>query len=212
MVLSKNDCGMVLSALAETYPDAKPELEYDSPFTLLVAVILSAQCTDKRVNQVTSVLFKKYSTPNAFADLSQDELEHFIKPCGFYHEKAAHIIATAKILRDSYGGVVPDSTDKLMKLPGVGRKTANVVYSVAFGGDAIAVDTHVFRVSHRLNLSDAKDVLGTEKQLHALIADGMRGKAHHLLIFHGRRCCTARKPSCEKCSVTKYCNYGGKHE
>lgn len=212
MLLSKDKCSEILDILEETYPDAKPELNFKTPFTLLVAVILSAQCTDKRVNEVTSVLFGKYDKPEDFVSLSQKDLETYIKPCGFYHDKAKHILAAAKMICDNYGGKVPDDFDELLKLPGVGRKTANVVYAVAFGGDAIAVDTHVFRVSHRLNLSDAKDAEGTEKQLYGLIEDGRRNRAHHLLIFHGRRCCKAQKPLCGVCPVKDICTFGGDNE
>ena len=212
MLLTKEKCSDVLDILERVYPDAKPELNFETPFTLLVAVILSAQCTDKRVNEVTSVLFKKYDKPEDFVNITQEELESYIKPCGFYHDKAKHIIGAACKICSDYGGKVPDKFEELVKLPGVGRKTANVVYAVAFGGDAIAVDTHVFRVSHRLNMSDAKDPEGTEKQLYRLIADGRRNRAHHLLIFHGRRCCKAQRPLCSDCPVKDYCTFGGKNE
>ena len=212
MLLTKEKCTDVLDILERVYPDAKPELNFETPFTLLVAVILSAQCTDKRVNEVTSVLFKKYDKPEDFVKMTQEELESYIKPCGFYHDKARHIIGAAHKICSDYGGNVPDKFEELLKLPGVGRKTANVVYAVAFGGDAIAVDTHVFRVSHRLNMSDAKDPEGTEKQLYELIADGRRNRAHHLLIFHGRRCCKAQRPLCSDCPVKDYCTFGGKYE
>lgn len=195
----------VLRLLKETYPDAKPELDFNSPFELLVATMLSAQCTDKQVNKTTAVLFPKYGTPEAFAALTEEELAPYIKGCGLYKTKGKNIIAASRILLAEYGGEVPNDRDALTKLPGVGRKTANVVVSNAFGTPAIAVDTHVFRVANRIGLADAKDVLHTEEQLMQNIPKEEWSIAHHWLIFHGRRCCSARNPKCEGCSVREYC-------
>lgn len=194
-----------LLALKEAYPDAKPELNFSSPFELLVATMLSAQCTDKQVNKVTDILFKQYNTPEAFAALSEEELEPYIKSCGFYKTKGKHIIAASKIIVDQFGGRVPQDRDELTKLPGVGRKTANVVVSNAFGVPAIAVDTHVFRVSNRIGLAEAKDVENTEKQLMRNIPQEDWSAAHHWIIFHGRRVCSARNPKCDVCTVRPYC-------
>jgi endonuclease-3 len=197
----------ILRRLEECYPDAKPALEYSTPFELLVAVILSAQCTDVRVNMVTEELFKRYNTPEQFAAMEQEELLQMIKSCGLGPSKSKNIIATAKILAEEYGGEVPSDIEKLQTLPGVGRKTANVVASVAFGIPAIAVDTHVFRVSNRTGLASAKDVTNTEKQLMQVIPKEKWVLAHHWLIWHGRRVCTARNPSCASCALADVCTY-----
>ena len=194
-----------LAALKEAYPDAKPELNFNSPFELLVATMLSAQCTDKQVNKATAVLFPLYNTPEAFADLSEEELAPYIRSCGFYQTKGKNIIAASKIIVEQYGGEVPRERDELTKLPGVGRKTANVVVSNAFGVPAIAVDTHVFRVSNRIGLAEAKDVDETERQLMENIPKEDWSMAHHWIIYHGRQVCSARKPKCEACSVREYC-------
>ena len=195
----------ILAELRRLYPDAGPELHFTNRFETLVATMLSAQCTDKQVNKTTAVLFPKYGTPEAFAALTEDELAPYIKGCGLYKTKGKNIIAASRILLAEYGGEVPNDRDALTKLPGVGRKTANVVVSNAFGTPAIAVDTHVFRVANRIGLADAKDVLHTEKQLMQNIPKEEWSIAHHWLIFHGRRCCSARNPKCEGCSVREYC-------
>lgn len=197
----------VLELLAKQYPSPKPELTYKTNFELLVAVILSAQCTDKRVNLVTNELFKKYSTPQDFAALEYSELEKQIKSCGLGASKAKNIVEASKKIIKDYNGEVPNTIEKLQSLPGVGRKTANVVGSVAFNIPAIAVDTHVFRVSNRIGLADAKDVLNTEKQLMKAIPKKDWADAHHWLILHGRRVCTARKPDCQNCIIANYCGY-----
>ena len=194
-----------LEILRETYPDAKPELEFGSPFELLVATMLSAQSTDKQVNKTTRVLFPKYNTPEAFASLAYGELEPYIKGCGLYQTKGKNILAASRIIVEQYGGEVPKDRDALMKLPGVGRKTANVVVSNAFGVSAIAVDTHVFRVANRIGFAKAKDVLNTEKQLMEAIPEELWSIAHHWLIFHGRRTYAARNPKCEVCTIREYC-------
>lgn len=197
----------VLALLAGKYPDAKAELDFSSPFELLVATILSAQCTDKQVNKATAVLYEEYNTPEQFAVMAETQLEPYIHSCGFFRTKGKNIIATSKLIVSEHGGQVPMNLDALIALPGVGRKTANVVLSNAFGIPAIAVDTHVFRVANRIGLANAKDVLQTEQQLMKAIPKGQWSISHHLLIFHGRRCCSARKPNCENCVIAEYCKY-----
>lgn len=196
----------ILAILRDIYP-VKPALNYSNPFELLVATILSAQCTDKQVNKVTEVLFEKLKTPEDFAVLTAEELGKYIKSCGFYKNKAENIINTCRMLVEKYNSKVPDTMEELVKLPGVGRKTANVVLSNAFGVDAIAVDTHVFRVSNRLGLAESKDVEKTEYQLMESIPKELWSKAHHWLIYHGREICSARSPKCEECPVSSYCRY-----
>jgi len=202
----------ILAILENEYSDATTALHFRSPFELLVATILSAQCTDKQVNKVTAELFQRYNTPEDFAALDQEILEGLIKSCGFYKTKARNIIKTSQILVEQYQSKVPAEIDELQKLPGVGRKTANVVVSNAFGQDAIAVDTHVFRVSNRLGLATAKDVFETEKQLMENIPRKKWSRAHHWLIYHGRRVCTARNPKCEICPLKEYCRYYHDHK
>ena len=187
------------------YPDAKAELHFRNSYELLVAAILSAQCTDKRVNIVTETLFSKFPTVQDMAALTPSQLEPYIQTCGLYHAKAKNCVAACKMICDEFGGEVPRTLDELTRLPGVGRKVANVVLSNAFGIPAIAVDTHVFRVSHRLGLADSKTVDGTEKQLMEIIPREMWSLSHHLLKFHGRRCCTARNPRCTECGVRELC-------
>lgn len=195
----------VLDCLEELYPDAGPELDYTNPFELLIATILSAQCTDIRVNIVTAKLFIKLPTAEASLDITLDELSKIIKSCGLYKIKAKNIMATCKILIDEYGGSVPSTLEKLVELPGVGRKTANVVLSNAFDTPAIAVDTHVLRVSNRLGVANSKTPEKTEIQLMKRIKEERWSKSHHLFIFHGRRVCKARKPDCENCKLIDYC-------
>ena len=197
----------ILCELAALYPDARPALKYSSPYELLVAVILSAQCTDERVNKVTEVLFKEYSTPAAMLKLTQEELEKYIYSCGFYRNKAAHILSASRDIVEKFGGEVPNDFDKLRTLAGVGQKTANVVWSVAFGGDAIAVDTHVFRVSNRLGLACADTPIKVENQLKQAIPKEDWSKAHHWLIYHGRRVCHSQRPDCANCTLKDYCKH-----
>ena len=194
-----------LRILSETYPDAKPELDFSNPFELLIATILSAQCTDKQVNKCTPALFRDHPNAASMAEMTPDELSVYIKPCGFFNTKAKNIIAACKELAEKYGGEVPADRDALEALPGVGRKTANVVLSNAFGVPAIAVDTHVFRVSNRLGLAEAKTVEQTEIQLMHHIPMDSWSIAHHYLIFHGRRICSAKKPNCECCTLRELC-------
>ena len=195
----------ILEELAALYPDAKPALKYSTPYELLVAVILSAQCTDERVNKVTEVLFKEHNTPETMLKLSQEELEKYIFSCGFYHNKAAHILSASRDILDKYNGVVPDNLEQLKTLAGVGQKTANVVYAVAFGGDAIAVDTHVFRVSNRLGLAEGKTPAKVEEGLCKVLPKSEWSKAHHYLIYHGRRVCHSQRPDCENCTLKNLC-------
>ena len=195
----------VLRILSETYPDAKPELDFSNPFELLIATILSAQCTDKQVNKCTPALFRDHPNAASMAEMTPDELSVYIKPCGFFNTKAKNIIAACKELAEKYGGEVPADRDALEALPGVGRKTANVVLSNAFGVPAIAVDTHVFRVSNRLGLAEAKTVEQTEIQVMQHIPMDSWSIAHHYLIFHGRRICSAKKPNCECCTLRELC-------
>ncbi|KYH29082.1 MULTISPECIES: endonuclease III [Clostridium] len=203
----KKNVDEILDILEKIYPDAQCELIHENPFQLLIATVLSAQTTDKKVNQVTEKLFKKYKTPNDFAVLEQDELEKEIREIGLYKNKAKNIIGLCKMLIDDYNGEVPRTMEELIKLPGVGRKTANVVLSNAFGVPAIAVDTHVFRVANRIGIANSNNVEGTEEQLRNNIPMERWSKAHHLLIFHGRRTCAARKPKCENCPLAPQCKY-----
>lgn len=194
-----------LTALEALYPDAATELHYHTPFELLVATMLSAQCTDKRVNLITPRLFSRYPGVDDLAQAEVSDIEELIRDCGLYHTKARNIRETARLIRDQYGGQVPSERDLLMTLPGVGRKTANVVIANAFGQDAIAVDTHVFRLAHRLGWSRASDAIGTERDLMAVIAQPYWSKAHHWLILHGRRVCQARRPLCHECVLAADC-------
>ena len=205
--MKKAEKQAALAELATLYPDAKPALHFSTPYELLVAVILSAQCTDARVNIVTAKLFEKYSTPQAMVTLSQKELEKYIFSCGFYRMKAEHILSASQDILDKFHGEVPDTVEKLMTLAGVGKKTANVVYSVAFGGDAIAVDTHVFRVSNRLGLAKGNTPLEVEAGLNKAIPKSDWSKAHHWLIYHGRRVCHSQRPDCENCTLRALCDY-----
>ena len=197
----------ILAELAHLYPDAQPALKFRSPYELLVAVILSAQCTDERVNKVTDILFEKYNTPEKMLNLSQAELEKYIFSCGFYHNKAAHILSASRDILDKYAGEVPSTLDELKTLAGVGQKTANVVYAVAFGGDAIAVDTHVFRVSNRLGLAHGNTPAKVEAGLNEAIPKELWSKAHHYLIYHGRRVCHSQKPDCTSCTLKNLCEH-----
>ena len=197
----------IIELLKCIYWDAKAELDFTNPFELLVATILSAQATDVQVNKVTKGLFLVAGTPKDMVSMSIDEMEKSIKSIGLYKNKAKNLLAMSKLLIEDYNGKVPETVEELINLPGVGRKTANVVVSNAFGVPAIAVDTHVFRVSNRLGLADAKDVNETEKQLMQVIAREDWSKLHHCLIFHGRRVCKARNPICESCAFTGYCKY-----
>ncbi len=197
----------ILAELAALYPDAKPALKYSTPYELLVAVILSAQCTDERVNKVTQVLFKEHNTPQTMLKLTQAELEKYIFSCGFYRNKAAHILSASRDIVEKFEGEVPNDHASLKTLAGVGQKTANVVYSVAFGGDAIAVDTHVFRVSNRTGIAVGNTPDKVETGLNEVIPQSDWGKAHHWLIYHGRRVCHSQNPDCDNCTLKKWCEF-----
>jgi endonuclease III len=194
-----------LSILEQTYPHAVTALEYRNPFELLIAVILSAQCTDARVNMTTPALFAKYPTPQALANAKASDVEHIIKSCGFFRMKAKNIISASKDLVEKHHGEVPGDRDALEDLAGVGRKTAAVVMSVAFGEAAFAVDTHVFRVSHRLGLTTATTPFGVEEDVTAIVPREKWRFAHHWLILHGRTICKAPQPLCGRCPVNGIC-------
>ena len=194
----------ILQTLEETYPEAGPELHFTNPYETLVATILSAQCTDRQVNLVTPAVFARYPDAAAMAEARVEDLYPMVKSCGF-KSKAGNIIAACRIIRDEHGGEVPRTMEELTGLPGVGRKTANVVLSNAFGIPAFAVDTHVFRVSNRLGLCRADTVEETERQMTRLIPREKWGRAHHWLIWHGRRVCKAQRPLCEECPLQEWC-------
>lgn len=193
----------VMAALHTLYPEAKPELNFRNPFETLIATILSAQCTDKRVNLVTEKLFPLYPDAFAMAKLTPEELEPLIKECGLYHSKAKNIVAACRALVEQYDGRVPDTRKALMALPGVGQKTAGVVLLAAFGDNQIPVDTHVFRVARRIGLADANTPEKVEAQLRAILDQDIWSLGHHLIIWHGRRCCHARRPECGRCPLNE---------
>lgn len=197
----------IVEILKETYPDAKCELNYETPLQLLVATVLSAQTTDKKVNEVTKELFKDYPDLDAFLKITNDELEERIKKIGLYRNKSKNLILMFRQIKENFNGEVPKTMEGITSLAGAGRKTANVVLSNAFGIPSIAVDTHVFRVSNRLGLAKSNNVFEVEKQLQKELIKKEWTLMHHLLIFHGRRCCVARKPKCEECPLNHICNY-----
>lgn len=203
----------IIGWFKENMPNAETELHYDDTFQLLVAVILSAQCTDKRVNMVTPGLFRHFPTPAAMAASTPETIFGHIRSVSYPNSKAAHLVAMARMLQDEYGGRVPDTTEELIKLPGVGRKTANVIQSVAFGKATMAVDTHVFRVSHRLGLvpDTCTTPLSVEKELVSHIPEAYISTAHHWLILHGRYICLARTPKCPACGLRQWCNHYTTH-
>ena len=196
----------VIGWFKENQPDPRTELEYDTPFHLLLSVILSAQCTDKRVNMVTPPLFEAYPDPASLAEASEEEVFPYIKSVTFPNNKTRHLIRAAKVLVEEFGGEMPSDIDSLMKLPGVGRKTANVMLAVVWNKAAMAVDTHVFRVSNRIGLTnDSKTPEATEKTLVKNIPPELLSRAHHWLILHGRYVCKARKPECQECGIRQWC-------
>lgn len=205
MKFTKEKINELLDKLEEMYPDADCALNHGSVFQLLVAVVLSAQTTDKSVNIVTEELFKRYPDAHSMAKASESELQDLIKRIGMYKIKSKNVSALCKVLVSEYNGQVPEDYDKLIALPGVGRKTANVVLAVGFGHQRIAVDTHVFRVSNRIGLVNEKDVLKTELALMKVLPEERWSQSHHSLIFHGRYCCDARKPKCEDCAISAFC-------
>ena len=202
----------VIDYFQKTLPDAQSELEYGNAYELLVAVILSAQCTDKRVNKITPSLFEKYPTPELMAKADVDEILTYVRSCSYPNSKAIHLLGMAKMLTEDFNGVVPEDVNELQKLPGVGRKTANVIASIVYNKPVFAVDTHVFRVAERIGLSTrSKTPLETEKQLTKYFPKEIIPKAHHWLILHGRYTCLARSPKCEKCGLTEVCKYYREH-
>lgn len=206
-MVKKENINRILDILEETYPQAECALDHQNVYQLIVAVALSAQTTDKSVNQVTPALFEKYPTPYELAVADPEEVAQYIKRIGMYKTKSKNIVGLAKSLVENFGGQVPDDYGALVSLPGVGRKTANVVLSVGFGHQRIAVDTHVFRVANRIGLVHEKDVLKTELALMDRIPEERWSRTHHSLIFHGRQCCDARKPKCDQCPIVEYCEY-----
>ena len=206
-MLTEDKVKEVLDILEKTYPDAECALHHKNVFQLIVAVALSAQTTDKSVNQVTPALFEKYPDAESLAAADVSEVSEYIKRIGMYKTKAKNIVGMARKLVSDYGGQVPEDYDALVSLPGVGRKTANVVLSVGFGQQRIAVDTHVFRVANRIGLVHEKDVLKTELSLMDRIPQERWSRTHHSLIFHGRQCCDARKPKCDDCPINTFCEY-----
>lgn len=197
----------ILARLEQAYSGAKTALNYHSPFELLVAVILSAQCTDERVNLITARLFPRLDTPEKMLALSQEEMEAEIRDCGLYRAKAKHILAACRMLVEKFGSAVPGDIDALRQLPGVGQKTANVVASIIYNVPAIAVDTHVYRVSHRLGMAKGANPALTEKELQRAIPREKWSDAHHWFIWHGRKVCKARKPLCDECMLRDLCQY-----
>lgn len=204
-MVKNEDIKNILDKLEENYPDAECALVHQNVYQLIVAVALSAQTTDKSVNLITPALFEKYPTAEDLARAEIGEVEEYIRRIGMYKTKAKNIVGMAKALVEKHDGQVPEDYDALVALPGVGRKTANVVLSVGFGHQRIAVDTHVFRVANRIGLVAEKDVLKTELSLMDRIPEERWSKTHHSLIFHGRQCCDARKPRCEECSIKEWC-------
>lgn len=202
--MDKKTAEITVDKLSRIFSD-KPALKFSTPYELLVAVILSAQCTDERVNKVTEKLFVDYGTPEKMLTLSVEQLGEKIFSCGLYKSKAEHILSATKDITEKFGGKVPNNLEDLRTLAGVGRKTANVVYSVAFGGDAIAVDTHVFRVSNRIGLAHDNDVYKTELSLMKIIDKSDWSRAHHYLIYLGRSYCKAKHPDCDNCPINAEC-------
>lgn len=206
-MMNKENREKVLDILSKVYGGAKCGLDFKTPFELLISTILSAQCTDERVNIVTKELYKEYNTPEAIVTLTEEELGEKIRSCGFYKNKSKNILGCCRMILEKHGGEVPRTMEELIELPGVGRKTANVVLSNAFGVPAIAVDTHVFRLSNRIGIAKGKNVDEVEQKLMKNIPRDMWSDAHHYLIWHGRKICNARKPKCEECPIVQYCEY-----
>jgi len=209
-MLNKKNTGQVLALLEEEYKDTRTALNYDSPFQLLIATMLAAQSTDKRVNIVTSELFPEFPSPADFLKMTVTELEDRIKTIGLYKSKAKNVMATCQILVRDYNGEIPMTREELVRLPGVGRKTANVVLSITTDFAAIAVDTHVFRVANRIGLAASNNVRATEEDLMKSIPRSKWSDAHHWLIWHGRLVCAARNPACQTCFLNSYCLYAQK--
>lgn len=206
--MNKKDAVKIVETLKEMYPDAKCSLDFSTPFQMLVSVVLSAQCTDERVNKTTPSIFAKYSTPQDFADMDITLLEDLIHPCGFYKAKAKNLKKTAQILVDKYNGIVPNNMDDLMSLPGVGRKSANVIMLEAFDlPQGIAVDTHCKRIANRLGFSSESDPAKIEQDLLKVIPKEYYKDVNHIFIWHGRNVCTSQKPKCDSCKLKQYCKF-----
>lgn len=206
--MKKSDAIIIIKELKKQYSDATCSLDFETPFQMVVAVMLSAQCTDERVNKTTPSLFEKYGTPEAINNIQQEKLEKIIHPCGFYRNKAKNIKAMAKELIEKYNGKVPESMEELMNLPGVGRKSANVVMLEAFNNpQGIAIDTHAKRIANRLGLSKNKEPEKIEQDILKIIPKEYYKDVNHLLVWHGRNICDARKPKCNECPINKYCAF-----
>ena len=201
----------IISALKETFPDAPCALQYQKDYELMIAVRLSAQCTDARVNQVTPALFTAYPTLESFAEAKVEDVEEYVHSCGFYHHKARDIVAACRMLLDEYGGRVPDTMEELLKLPGVGRKTANLLLGDIYGKEAYVCDNHCIRIAGLLGLTDgSKDPEKVERQLRQIIPPEESSDFCHRLVLHGRATCVARRPDCSACALAPYCNYANK--
>ena len=206
--MNKKDAVIIIETLKEMYPDAKCSLDFSTPFQMLVSVVLSAQCTDERVNKTTPSIFSKYSTPQDFADMDIELLEELIHPCGFYKTKAKNLKRTAQILVEKYDGIVPNNMEDLMSLPGVGRKSANVIMLEAFDlPQGIAVDTHCKRIANRLGFSSESDPAKIEQDLLKVIPKEYYKDVNHIFIWHGRNVCTSQKPKCDSCKLQQYCKF-----
>lgn len=206
--MNKKDAIIIIETLKEMYPDAKCSLDFSTPFQMLVSVVLSAQCTDERVNKTTPSIFSKYSTPQDFADMDIELLEELIHPCGFYKTKAKNLKRTAQILVEKYDGIIPNNMEDLMSLPGVGRKSANVIMLEAFDlPQGIAVDTHCKRIANRLGFSSESDPAKIEQDLLKVIPKEYYKDVNHIFIWHGRNVCTSQKPKCDSCKLQQYCKY-----
>ena len=212
MLLNKNKAFELIELLNKSIKNPKTSLKYRNKFTLLTSVVLSAQCTDVNVNNVTKNIYKKYYTPNHFADLGINKIRNMIKSIGLFNNKAKSIYFLSKMLLEKYQSKVPNKFEDLISLPGVGRKTANVVLNAAFDKPTIAVDTHVFRVGNRTGLSNGKNPEQVENQLLKVLSNKHIKKAHHLILLHGRYICKSRNPLCKKCVINKICLYKGKNE
>lgn len=206
--MKKEEVIKIIEILKNAYPDATCSLDFKTPFELGIAVMLSAQCTDERVNKTTPYLFEKYKKPEDYINASLEEIEKIIRPCGFYKNKAKNVLGYAKMIVEKYNGKMPETMEELVKLPGIGRKSANVIMLEAFNNpEGIAVDTHAKRIANRIGLSKEKDPLKIEQDLIKLIPKEYFKDVNHLLVWHGRNICNARKPECDKCPIRNYCQY-----
>ena len=206
--MKREDIIKIIESLKNTYPDATCSLDFKTPFELGIAVMLSAQCTDERVNKITPLLFAKYKNPEDYINTSLEEIEEIIKPCGFYKNKAKNVLGYAKMIVEEYNGKMPETMEELVKLPGIGRKSANVIMLEAFNNPkGIAVDTHAKRIANRIGISREKEPLKIEQDLIKIVPKKYFKDVNHLLVWHGRNICNARKPQCEKCPIKNYCEF-----